>query len=207
VLGEHQRCPHCRAIAAVEPSEDARFVCAVCGGVRIPIEDATIARSPEQLDLLRRATAARSARAIWSVIAVIVGGFGIFSVLVLWLVVSFAHPPALASVVAGLAVVVPFAFAGFAWRRSRESAVEFGPALEKAWIAAAADVGRARGGELDAAALASVTRIDEREADKLLARMLAESLLASSVTAEGRLKYTLVASRAAAPAKPLPAAR
>lgn len=206
-LGEHQRCPHCRAVAGVEPSEQARFVCAVCGGVRIPIEDAAIARSPEQLDLLRRATAARSATAIWSVIAIVVGAFGVFSVLVLWLVISFAHPPALASVVAALAVLVPFAFAGFSWRRARLGAVEFGPTLEKAWIAAAADVARARGGELDAAELAKVTRIAERDADRLLARMSAESLLLSSVTTDGGLKYTLVESRAAEPAKPLPAAR
>jgi hypothetical protein len=81
------------------------------------------------------------------------------------------------------------------------------PALEQAWAAAAADIARSRGGELDAAELAKQTRIAERDADQLLARMSAESILSSSVTAEGNLKYTLVDGGASEPAKPLPAAR
>jgi hypothetical protein len=206
-LGEHQRCYQCHSIAAVEPSTEARFVCTVCGAVRIPIDDAQIARSTEQLGHLTRATAARSGEAIWRLVAIIVGAFGVFSVLVLWLAVTVAHPPAIASLVAGLAALVPFVFAGWAWLRSRGRAAEFRPAFERAWVVAARDIARARGGELDAAALAKVTGIGEREADQLLARMSAESLLTSTVTTEGSLKYTLLESGVIEPAKPLPAAR
>jgi len=77
-------------------------------------------------------------------------------VLVLWLAISFARPPALASVVAGLAVLAPFVFAGWAGRQSRERAAEFQPAFDKAWVAAATDLARARG-ELDASTLAKLT--------------------------------------------------
>jgi hypothetical protein len=106
-----------------------------------------------------------------------------------------------------LAVLVPIAFGIFAALRSKACGAGLQPALEKAWIAAAADIARSLGGELDAAALAKQTRIAERDADQILARMSAESLLTSSVTADGNLKYTLVEARAAEPAKPLPAAR
>jgi hypothetical protein len=206
-IGEHQRCPHCHAVADVEPSSEARFVCAVCGGVRIPIEDAKVVRSAETLDALKRATTARSARSVWRIVAILVAAFGAFSGLVLWVTLSFADPPAVAKVVAGLAVAVPFAFAIFAGQRSRACAAIFAPALDKAWIAAAADIARSRGGELDAAELAKLTRIAEADADKLLSRMSAQSLLASSVTSEGGLKYTLVDAGAGAREKSLPATR
>ncbi len=204
MLGEHHRCPHCHAIAGVEPSPEARFLCAVCGGVRIPIEDPKVTHSPEQIEHLKRATNARSAGAVWQMVAAIVGAFGIFSVLVLWLAITVAHPPLVASVVAALAVMVPFAFAVLAWRRSRACLADFAPAFDKAWIAAAADVARSRGGTLDRAELAKVTRITEQEADKVLARMSAESLATSSVTAEGVLTYTLVEAGASDTAKSSP---
>jgi hypothetical protein len=153
-LGEHQRCPHCHAIADVEPSPEARFVCAVCGGVRIPIDDPKVVRSAEQLELLKRATAARSARTIWRIVAILVACFGAFSGLVLWVTLSFARPPTVAIVVAVLAVLVPIAFGIFAALRSRSSGTGLAPALDKAWVAAAADIARSRGGELDAAELA-----------------------------------------------------
>jgi len=205
-LGEHQRCPHCHAIADVEPSAEARFVCSVCGGVRIPIEDAKVVRSAEQLELLKRATAGRSARSVWRIVAIVVASFGAFSALVLWVTLTFAPPPTVAVVVAVFAVLVPLAFSLFALQRSRACAVGLEPAIDQAWRAAAADIARSRGGDLDAAELAKQTRIAEREADQLLARMSAESLLTSSVTSDGNLKYTLTEA-GAAPAKPLPAAR
>jgi hypothetical protein len=191
-LGEHQRCPHCHAVADVEISAEARFVCSVCGGVRIPIDDPAIVRSPETLDLLRRATVARSARAIWRIVAMAVAGFGVFSVLVLWLVIDVAEPVFAGALVGALSTLVPFAFAAMSWKKSNERGAELVPLLEKAWKSAATDIARARGGKLDAPALAKVTRISEATADQVLSRMSAESLLLSSVTSEGGLQYTLV---------------
>jgi hypothetical protein len=191
-LGEHQRCTQCHAIADVEPSAELRFVCGVCGGVRIPIDDPAVKRSAEQLDLLQRANVARSARAVWRVIAGAGVGFGAFSVLVLSIVIDVAHPIFVASAVAALAAAAPFLFAAFSWKRSLERGAELGPLLEKAWTAAAADIARARGGRLDGASLAKITRISEASADQVLSRMSAASLLTSSVTAEGGLQYTLV---------------
>jgi hypothetical protein len=208
VLDEHHRCPHCHAVAELEISADARFVCAVCGGARIPIDDPAIPRSSEQIELLKVATLARSGRAAWRVVAFVVGGFGVFSLLVLWLAIAVADPPLPASLVASLAVLAPFGFATYAWLRARRHAARLEPALEQAWVFAARDIARARGGEIDARTLAKLTRIGERDADRLLSRMSAENLLTSSVTSEGSLQYTLLESSSPAEVeKRLPAAR
>jgi hypothetical protein len=179
-------------MAAVEPAPRVRFVCGLCGGVRVPNDDASVTPSPAQIALLKKVTVARSASTTWGIVAAAVGAFGVGSVLVLALVISVAQPAATATVVAGLAAAVPLVFAALAFARSRRHAREMEPLLESAWIAAAADLARARGGEIDARTLARMTRIGESDADHLLGRMSAQSLLVSSVTPEGGLAYTLV---------------
>ncbi|HMJ52042.1 MAG TPA: zinc ribbon domain-containing protein [Polyangiaceae bacterium] len=191
-LGEHQRCVHCHAIVDVEPAPEVRFICRLCGGVRIPLDDAAIERSPAQIELLTKATVARSATTIWTIVAGVVAAFGVGSVLVLALVISVAHPAAPAAVMAGLAVGVPFVFAALAFRKSRAHRADIARFVEAAWMAAVADVARARGGEIDAATFAKLTRTHEGEADRLLGRMSSKGLVAGSVTPEGSLRYTLL---------------
>jgi hypothetical protein len=202
-LGEHQRCVHCRAVVDVQRSPDARFVCNLCGGVRIPIDDPAVERSAAQIDLLKKATVARSARTIWGIVAAVVAAFGVASVLVLWLVVSVAGPPLAGAVVAGIAALVPFVFATLAWRKSRGHAARVASLVEGAWMAAVADIARRRGGDLDAPALAKLSRLSEEEADQLLGRMSAKSLLVTSVTAEGKMKFSLLEGATAESLRPL----
>jgi len=168
VADEHLRCPHCHVIADVEPSDDARFVCSICGGARIVIDDASIVPSPETIDALRRANQARTARMNWRLIASIAGPFGVLSVLALWVAISFAQPPALATFVAGLAALVPIGFGAFAWKQSGAEASSFRAPLDRAWTLATADIARARGKTLDAAELAKLTRIGKNDAERLL---------------------------------------
>jgi hypothetical protein len=191
-LGEHQRCVHCRAIVGALPAPDARFICGLCGGVRIPLDDPAVQRSPAQVELLQKATVARSATTIWTIVANVVGAFGLSSGIVLALVVSVAHPATSAVVMASLAVSAPFVFAALAFRKSRAHRADVARFVEAAWMAAVADVARAHGGEVDAAMFAKLTRTAESEADQLLARMSSKSLVTSRVTPEGSLKYTLL---------------
>jgi hypothetical protein len=198
-LGEHQRCVHCRAVVDVEPAPDVRFRCRLCGGMRIPIDDAAIERSRPQVELLAKATVAGSAAAIWTIVAAVVAAFGLCSVLVLALVISVAAPATPAAVMAGLAAMVPFGFSALAFRKSRAHRADIARFVEAAWMAAASDIARARGGEIDGPLLAKLTRTTESEADQLLGRMSSKSLLASSVTPEGSLKYTLLDAGAEPP--------
>ena len=191
-VGEHQRCVHCRAIVDVESAPEVRFICRLCGGVRIPIDDAEVNRSAVLIDLLRRATVARSATTVWTIVAGVVAAFGACSVLVLALVISVAHPAASATVMAGLAASVPFVFAALAYRKSRTHRAEIARCVEAAWMAAVADIARARGGEVDAATFAKLTRTSENYAKQLLGHMSTRSLLVSHVMPDGSLKYTLL---------------
>lgn len=165
---DHLRCPLCSAVAEVVPSDDARFVCSVCGGCRIVIGDSTIAPSAEMIDALARATQARNAKMNWRLIAAVVTPFGVVSLLVLWLAISYAHPPGLATFVAVLAALVPFGFAVFAFKQASSEASSFQAPLDRAWAIAAADIARARGGTVDAGELAKLTRIGKLDAERLL---------------------------------------
>jgi hypothetical protein len=189
-IGEHQRCVHCRAIVDVDTVPEARFVCRLCGGVRVPIDDAAVIRSAAQIELLKRATVARSASAVWSIVATAVAAFGVVTAIVLALVLSFANPPTAAAVMAGVAAFIPFGFATLAYAKSRRHRGEIGQAVEAAWMAAATDIARARG-EIDARTFAKLTRASEGAADQILGRMSSQSLLTSSVAADGSLKYAL----------------
>lgn len=189
-IGEHQRCVHCRAIVDVDTVPEARFACRLCGGVRIPIDDATVTRSAAQIELLKKATIARSATTVWSIVAAAVAAFGVVTALVLALVLSFANPPTAAAVMAGVAACIPFAFAALSYAKSRRHRGEIAHAVEAAWMAAATDIARARG-EIDAPTFAKLTRASESAADQILGRMASQGLLASSETAAGSPKYTL----------------
>ena len=199
-LGEHQRCVHCRAVVEVDATPDVRFVCRLCGGVRIPLDDAAVKPSDVTIALLRKATVARSATTIWAIVAGVVAAFGAGSVLVLALVISVAHPATSSAVMAGLAASVPFFFAALAYRKSRAHRADIAEAVEAAWMAAVVDVARARAGGVDAATFAKLTRTSEAYADRLLGDMSSRGQLASSVTTEGSLKYTLLDAAAPAPA-------
>jgi small-conductance mechanosensitive channel len=191
-VGEHVRCVHCRALVDVEPASDVRFVCRICGGVRIPIDDATIAKSAIQIELLKRASIARSASNIWRVVAGVVAVFGLGSVLVLLLVISVANPDTLAATMAGIAACIPFAFAALAFRKSRAHHGDIARLVDAAWMAAATDIARARGGAIDAATFARLTRASESAADQILARMSSQNVFTSTETPQGTLQYKLL---------------
>jgi hypothetical protein len=192
-LGEHQRCVHCRAVVDVEPAPDVRFVCRLCGGVRIPIDDAAIVPSAAQIELLTKATVARSATAVWTIVAGVVAAFGAGSVLVLALVLSVANPATAAAVMGGMAATVPFVFAVLAFRRSRAHHADIARLVEAAWVAAVADV-RAR--EV-ASRCGDVRQVDEDERGRgrpILGEHVEQEFAARAAwTPEGSLKYTLLA--------------
>jgi hypothetical protein len=190
-VGEQVRCVHCRALVDVDSVPDVRFVCRVCGGVRVPIDDATIVQSATQIELLKRATVARTAANVWQIVAAVVALFGVGSVLVLLLVISVANPETPAAIMAGIAACIPFAFAALAFRKSRVHRSEIPRLVEAAWMAAATDIARARGGAIDAATFAKLTRASEGAAEQILALMSSQNVLSSSVSANGTPQYKL----------------
>lgn len=194
-LAARLRCIHCQALVDVLPSVDARFVCSLCGGARIPLDDAATSASKEETERLRQATVAHAATMVWSTYAAVLSGFGLLSGVVLSLVASVADPGTGPVLAGALAVVATLAFAGFSWQKARSHRARFMAQLDDAWMAAALDLGRAHDGQLDAARLSKATHLDTSQANELLARMSARKVLASSISSEGVLRYTLLDGR------------
>jgi hypothetical protein len=165
-------CPHCGALAEVEPSAFHRWRCAVCGGpvvpadgvTRTPLTNAANATHAELANLVR----AQRARAmgfgwtagavLFACIAVMAGGLGAL----LW---GSSHTSTLVlAAVAGVAAVIALTSRGRASSRNRESRAR----LDEARQTVAEEVLRVRGGEVTAPELAKIMRLDVEQAETLL---------------------------------------
>jgi len=58
---KHLPCPHCGAQARLEAHSELRWVCGVCGGPRVPVEDAAAHSDRERQELVRAARAKKMA--------------------------------------------------------------------------------------------------------------------------------------------------
>jgi hypothetical protein len=188
--GEGNRCPHCGSVADVEKAGTLGYRCRVCGGARVPVDDARVVRSGREIPLLKRAQRERLKLAGFRVGAALVGGFGVFSLLVVLLVLAIATPGIPAALLATLATAVPLIFAAALWRRSRAQASALGETIEQAWTLVASDVLDSVGEEVRAEALAKTLRTEPAHAESLLARLNAHDFVHARVTDEGELVYS-----------------
>jgi hypothetical protein len=190
VHGERWRCPHCGAVADVEPSKRLRWRCKVCGGPRVPSDDAAVVRSGAETPALERAQRAERVAAAWRVAAGVVAGFGSLSLVVALLVLAVVTPGVLGTLGASFAVLVPFVLAWILWRRGNAEAMKIGDALDEAWQHVAREVLEAHGGELTAAELARTMRADAATAEHLMARLGAHDAVRTRVTETGDVVYS-----------------
>lgn len=161
-------CPCCAAQASASPHAELRFVCDVCGGPRVPRNDPTLRSSGREVPILRRADAARKARAGWRAAAIADGLLLTFAVLMMGATaLVFGAGIALALVTAFFVAPVA-AFLAFAIHRSSVRGHEIGPALDAAWLAVGADVAQQTPG-LTAPILAQKLGIEEPQAEELMA--------------------------------------
>jgi hypothetical protein len=185
-------CPHCHAIADVRPSPSVRWICAVCGRPRIPIELPDVVLGPRQAEALVRAGTEAAAASVWRVAAIVVAAFGAFALVLMLLVLGLVRPGVVPVVLALSANGIPFVFAVLAIRRSAVLSREAPRSLQAAWSAAAIDVLRHVGGTIDAKELARTTRITEEDANHVLARLSAEGAADGTVSDESDLRYRLL---------------
>lgn len=162
-------CPHCKAQAGVSPHAVYRWVCDVCGGPRVPRMDPSIAFSGRELPLLRKADAARKARAGWRAGA-IASGLLLPVVVLFFAALLLVFGPGILLIALSLLSVGPVAaFFAYAMRRAGARGREIGPALDAAWTAAATDIAQQSAGALTAAELARKLGVEEPQAEELMA--------------------------------------
>jgi len=187
--GEGNRCPHCGSVADIEESSSLRYRCRVCGGPRVPIDDAAVVRSGRERGALRRAKQEHARAAAWRVGAAVVGAFGLLSFVVMLLVLAFATPGALGAGIGIAVAVTPLVLALYGFRRGARAAASRDRELDAAWALAASDVMRERGREIDARELGRLMRLSEEHAEQLLARLSVEDFVRARVSDTGDLLY------------------
>jgi hypothetical protein len=192
-------CPSCQGEAGASPHPELRFACDVCGAPRVPRADRSLQYSGREAPLLRRADAARKARAGWRAAAVAGGLLLPFTLLILAaLLLIFGASAGL--LLAALVVIGPIAaFLAFALSRASARGREIGPALDAAWLAVATDVARQTPG-LTADVLAAKLGIDVAQAEELTALLDVEAAAPSGAgRAPSRLRVGDADAAAAQP--------
>lgn len=175
--GPQDACPHCRAEAGTAPHRELRWVCEVCGGPRVPRLDRAVALSGRERPLLRKADAARKARAGWRAGA-IASGLLLPVVLLFFSAVTLIFGASFGLVLAALTFSLPLGgLLAYAVSRASARGREIGPALDGAWMSAATDVAAQSRG-LTAASLAQKLGLEEAQAEELMALLDVNDALA-----------------------------
>lgn len=187
--GEGHRCPHCESVAGTEPDGLLRQRCRVCGGPRVAVEDKSVVRSGREIKHLEDAQKERVRRAVLLAASGVVGGFGVLSMIVTILVLLVASPGLVGTLAMLGAVSIPLVVSALAWMRARSHRAKLDSALDRAWALAAEDVMLAKGKDLTAAELAKILRMEESEAEAVLAQLSASDVVQSQITAGGDVTY------------------
>jgi hypothetical protein len=174
--GEENRCPHCTAIADVQPHPTLGFVCRVCGGPRIAIDARFAVPSHATTTALVAAGREQTKHLMFSAAGFLLSGMGALGLLIVSIVVLAASPGLVPSLAGFLAATAPFAAGLLALRRAAQARAQRGEALHSARVAALGDV-QAVTGPLDAARAAEILRLDPDQAELLLAERSVLALL------------------------------
>jgi type IV secretory pathway TrbD component len=191
-------CPHCGAKARVEASGALRWRCGVCGGPLVPT-DASVPRSNGELPHLVRSQRTRAMALGWTAAAFVLGAVGMMAAGVGLLVWMASHG---AAIVVGAIALAAFVATMGSLRRARTRRVEARAQLDEAWDHVAAEVLRARHGEMTATELAAAMQTDAVHAEHLLSKLSVEGRVRVDVRDDADLAYRVEEEAAAAPDEP-----
>ena len=183
-------CPLCGATTGCSPDPEFRYRCDVCGGPRIPLQAPRTRRNAKELAALKRAESTRNSRAKTrgGAFAAGLSAVGIVGLLGLAGIVSIVAGWNLGLWIflAGLSTAGPLAMlTGWLVSRSSRLSKEIPVAIDEAWMAAATDIVEQSNTPVTATALAKALRIDEPQAEELLALLEASDV----VRPAGNLAY------------------
>jgi uncharacterized membrane protein len=175
-------CPLCGATTGCSPDPEFRYRCDVCGGPRVPVHAPRKRQSAKELAALKRAENARKSRAKarGGAIAAGLSAVGVVGMLGLAGILSaiFGWNLGFWLIATGAFTAGPLA-ALTSWLASRSTRLskEIPNAIDDAWMAAATDVVEQSNSAVTAASLAQALRIDEPQAEELLALLEASDLV------------------------------
>lgn len=182
--GESNRCPHCNGIARLEPKGPGHWVCAICGGPRLPggLGGEAAAKA------LREEKAARSAGTRGRA-----GAWALGLVAALFTaMVALAWPAALAlKVVMTLVALAPALLAVRSGARVAGATRDADAAHERALLAAAQALAAAKPEGVTAKELGERLAIDEARADALLTQLAVHDQTRIDVGDDAEVRYSV----------------
>lgn len=193
--GEANRCPHCNAVADVEPHAALGFRCLVCGGPRVALDISGVTPSPATLAALKGAAKRQTEHVMYSAAGWVLTAMGALALLIATLVVAAASPGVLPALAAYAAALVPGVAGLFALVRAARARSHRAEALHAAQVGALGDV-QAVTGVLDAKRAAEILRLSPERAELLLAEASVAALLEHGPAPRVRVSGTLHAPAA-----------
>ena len=171
-----QQCPHCHAVADVEPHRALGFSCLVCGGPRLALDLPGASLGALTNQLLEGAGREQTKHIMYTAAGLVLVAMGALALALVSGVVLVAAPGALPTVAAYVAAAVPLLAGALALVGAARARAERGRALRQAQVRAVAEL-QAELGALDAARAAQLLRIPSERAELLLAEASVASLL------------------------------
>ncbi len=195
--GEANRCPHCNAIADVEPHNALGFRCLVCGGPRVALDVAGVTPGPRTQKALVEAGSEQTKHVMFSAAGLALTGMGGLALLIATVVVLSASPGVVATLATYLAAAVPFVAGLLALSRAATARNLRAEALRTAQISALSDV-QAVTGLLDTKRVTELMRLTPERAELLLAEASVAALLNEAPAPAPRLRVEMSAPAGAA---------
>ena len=190
-LKDASKCPHCGGLGIVVPHDELRYVCGLCGGPRIRVDD-DLELSGDEIDPLHAAEKSRKSRFLWRVAGLFgagAGGFGVLVAALAGLIFSWGWG------VAGVVMSLPFillAIASFA--KASGKTEELQGHVHQAWKLAARDVVERARGSVDAKRLGEIMHLSDAGAEQMMADLAVDNMFRSSIDNDGRLRVEPIAS-------------
>src|SRR5690349_12161537 len=98
--GEANRCPHCHAVADVEPHAALGFRCLVCGGPRIALNISGVVPGPSTLGALSSAGKRQTEHLVYSSAGFVLLAMGALALVIATVVLAAASPGVVPTVAA-----------------------------------------------------------------------------------------------------------
>ena len=188
-------CPHCGGQTRLEESARFRWVCAVCGGPRIPVKDER-AHSQGEKESLRRAHLAAKRAFGWRIAGT---GLGLTGAIVaaIGLIFTGAHA------VVGLIILgIALAFIVFAMRfaaNARRELTNAKLAAFAAWGMVGEALLRLNGGQLTAKEIAAMMQTTEGDAERMMTILSADSRVRVDLGDDAELRYRVTSVESGEP--------
>jgi UPF0716 family protein affecting phage T7 exclusion len=151
-------------------------------------DDPKLERSHAENSSLELARKAHARKTAWQMGSTVVAGFGGIALLVALAALAVVNPGFFLTTLALLMVAAPLVFSVFGFRKAKHAVQQRDEALDRAWMTVAHELIDAHDGKLSPRKLAKLMRIDESQAELLLAQVSVDDFVRARIEDAPELK-------------------